>query len=84
MSKHLAVFKLITNSNLVDCTTGKSEGLSPLRIRATNPPDCLNESGKLVPFRFRSKADLCAAREHVRFTPIATVKADFRKRPCLL
>ena len=30
----LAVFKLITNSNFVDCTTGKSAGFSPLRIRA--------------------------------------------------
>src|SRR5262249_22707899 len=28
-----AAFKLITNSNLVDCTTGRSAGLSPLRIR---------------------------------------------------
>ena len=26
MSKPLAVFKFITNSNLVDCTTGKSAG----------------------------------------------------------
>src|SRR5277367_5532924 len=29
----LAVFKLITNSNLVGCMTGKSAGLAPLRIR---------------------------------------------------
>jgi hypothetical protein len=29
----LAAFKLITNSNLVNCTTGRSAGLSPLRIR---------------------------------------------------
>src|SRR5262249_38685544 len=29
----LAVFKLITNSNLVGWTTGKSAGFSPLRIR---------------------------------------------------
>ena len=28
----LAVFRLITNSNLVGCKTGKSEGFSPLRI----------------------------------------------------
>src|SRR5262249_13580664 len=31
----LAVFRFITNSNLLDCMTGKSAGLSPLRIRAT-------------------------------------------------
>ena len=29
----LAVLRLITNSNLVDCTTGRSPGFSPLRIR---------------------------------------------------
>src|SRR5262249_43814573 len=29
----LAVCRLITNSNLVDCTTGRSEGLAPFRIR---------------------------------------------------
>ena len=28
-----AVFKLITNSNLLDCMTGRSAGLSPLRTR---------------------------------------------------
>jgi hypothetical protein len=28
-----AVFKLITNSNLLDCMTGRSAGFSPLRIR---------------------------------------------------
>ena len=31
----LAILRLITNSNLVDCTTGRSEGFSPLRIRPT-------------------------------------------------
>ena len=28
----LAVFKLMTSSNFVDCTTGRSAGLAPLRI----------------------------------------------------
>jgi len=31
----LAVFRLRTRSNLVGCTTGRSAGLSPLRMRAT-------------------------------------------------
>jgi hypothetical protein len=31
----LAVLRLITSSNLLDCTTGKSAGFSPLRIRPT-------------------------------------------------
>jgi hypothetical protein len=29
----LAVCRLMTNSNLVDCTTGRSAGLEPFRIR---------------------------------------------------
>src|SRR6516165_9558234 len=33
MPSVLAVFRLIANSNLVDCCTGKSAGFSPLRIR---------------------------------------------------
>src|SRR5262249_57414 len=31
----LAVFRLIMNSNLVGCSTGKSAGLAPLRILST-------------------------------------------------
>ena len=31
----LAVFKLITSSNRVGCSTGKSAGLAPLRILST-------------------------------------------------
>src|SRR5262249_26845255 len=30
-----AVWRLITNSNLVGCSTGKSAGLAPFRIRST-------------------------------------------------
>src|SRR5260370_18974966 len=30
-----AVFRLITNSNLVACSTGRSAGLAPLRILST-------------------------------------------------
>jgi hypothetical protein len=33
MPSAFAVRRLITNSNLVDCTTGKSAGSTPLRIR---------------------------------------------------
>jgi len=31
MPSDLAVYRLMTNSNLVDCATGKSAGLAPLR-----------------------------------------------------
>ena len=33
--RSLAVFRLITNSNFVGCSTGKSAGLAPLRILST-------------------------------------------------
>jgi hypothetical protein len=31
-AERLRVFRLITNSNRVDCSTGRSAGLAPLRI----------------------------------------------------
>src|SRR5262245_16238803 len=34
----LAVLRLITSSNLVGCTTGRSAGFSPLRMRPTYTP----------------------------------------------
>src|SRR5262249_61298726 len=34
----LAVFRLMINSYLVDCTTGRSPGFSPLRMRPTETP----------------------------------------------
>src|SRR5262245_36449008 len=35
MLSTLAVCRLMTNSSFVDCTTGRSPGFSPLRIRPT-------------------------------------------------
>src|SRR5215467_6137572 len=34
--------------------------------------------------RFGSKADMCAAKRHVCFTPNSDRESDFRKRSCLL
>src|SRR5262249_51427928 len=36
----LAVLRLITVSNLVGCSTGRSAGFAPLRIRALSTPYC--------------------------------------------
>src|SRR5215813_9979438 len=44
-----AVGMLMTKSNLVDCTTGRSAGLAPLRMRAVYSPVIRNASGRLVP-----------------------------------
>ena len=44
-----AVFKLMTSSNLVGCSTGSSEGLAPLRILSTNGAAARNKSAKFAP-----------------------------------
>jgi hypothetical protein len=44
-----AVLRLITSSNLVDCRTGRSAGLAPLRIRAAYTPTWRNASRTSVP-----------------------------------
>src|SRR5437763_2004511 len=44
-----AVFRLITNSNLVDWTAGRSAGLAPLRMRPAKTPAWRYASTKLVP-----------------------------------
>ena len=51
---------------------------------------CKKSGNKLVcdflvgDVRFGSKADICGAPTHVRFTPIATAKADLPQWSCLL
>src|SRR6516225_1418990 len=44
-----AVLRLMTSSNFVPCTTGKSAGFSPLRIRPAYRPTCRYESVALPP-----------------------------------
>src|ERR1700751_1358713 len=46
----LAVLRLITSSNLVGCWTGRSEGLSPLRILSTKYAARYQRSGKFTPY----------------------------------
>ena len=45
----LAVFMLITSSNLVGCMTGRSAGFSPLRIRPVRIPPCWYRTAVLGP-----------------------------------
>src|SRR5258708_37663129 len=45
----LAVEALMTSSNLVDCTTGRSAGLAALRIQPTYSPALRAASGKALP-----------------------------------
>src|SRR6516165_2009899 len=48
-SSALAVLRLITVSNLVGCSTGRSAGFAPLRIRAVYTPYCRYASVMLTP-----------------------------------
>ena len=64
----LAVLRLIAISNLVALCTGRSAGLSPLRIRSTYPAACRCGSIESTPYEIK---------------PPST-KAKFRKRPCPL
>src|SRR5262245_46384709 len=45
----LAVLRLITSSNFIGCSTGKSAGLAPLRILSTYVAARRNRSGWLAP-----------------------------------
>ena len=45
----LAVFRLITSSNFVGCSIGRSPGLAPLRILSTYLADRRNKSPKFGP-----------------------------------
>src|SRR5262249_32557710 len=48
-----AVFKLIASSNLVGSCTGRSAGLSPLRMRSAYAAACRNTSGRSTPYDIR-------------------------------
>src|SRR5262249_535762 len=45
----LAVVRLMTSSNLVGCSTGRSAGFAPLRILSTRSPARRNRSAVLAP-----------------------------------
>src|SRR6516162_2005976 len=48
-SRDFAVLKFTTNSNFVGCSTGRSEGLMPLRSLATIIADCRHIAARLGP-----------------------------------
>src|SRR5262249_53334201 len=45
----LAVWWLMISSNLLDCTTGRSAGFVPLRMRPAYTPTCRHASRRLAP-----------------------------------
>src|SRR6266516_1128192 len=52
----LAVLRLITNSNFVGCTTGRSAGFAPFKILSTEEAVRRYRSGKFVPNDMRPPA----------------------------
>jgi hypothetical protein len=64
----LAVLRLMTNSNLVACTTGNS---------ASYPLEGVRET---LHVRFGSKVDICDATAHVRFTPNSDRKSGLPRK----
>src|SRR5262249_41496251 len=54
----LAVLRLITSSNLVDCSIGRSAGFAPLRILSTKVAARRNMSGRLTPYDNRPPASV--------------------------
>jgi hypothetical protein len=44
-----AVLRLMASSNLLGCSTGRSEGFAPLRTLATIAPSCSHIAGRLGP-----------------------------------
>ena len=49
MPSAFAVFRLITSSNLVGCSTGRSAGFAPLKILSTKRADRRNRSRRSGP-----------------------------------
>jgi hypothetical protein len=56
----LAVLRLITSSNLVGCSMGRSPGLVPLRILSDRSPPCLE--GDVLPLHVPQLAEPVAQR----------------------
>src|SRR3954447_26447459 len=61
----LAVSTLMTSSNLVACTTGRSATLAPLRIRPVKAPTCRNASAMLLPSLISPPAAAISREENV-------------------
>src|SRR5690242_7203606 len=52
----VAVLRLMANSNLVGCSTGKSAGFTPLSIRSTYLAALRNIAGQLGPYDISAPA----------------------------
>src|SRR5262249_8826272 len=55
-----AAFRLMTNSNFVGCSTGRSAGLAPFKILSTYVAARRSKSGKLTPYDISPPASTVA------------------------
>jgi len=75
----LAVMRLITSSNLVGCSTGRSEGLAPLRILSMYPPARKNNSAISGPYEINPLLVAnCRAEINRRQTLLCRERRDLR------
>src|SRR5262249_60889006 len=56
----------------------QAQGLQPT---TSNGSYCASQQNGVLDFRFGSKADICAATSHVRFTPNSDIDCVFRHVP---
>src|SRR5262249_36062319 len=72
----LAVFTLITSSNLVGCSTGRSAGRIPCKILCTYEAPRRNKSGRLAPYDMRPPATTFSLKKEHRQEPVGRQEVD--------
>jgi hypothetical protein len=81
----LAVLRLMTSSNLVGCSTGKSAGLPPCNTLTTNDAARRNESAALKPYDMRpptSANDRGTVAAGRRYLSASSATSLLDKLPC--
>src|SRR5207248_6272804 len=76
----LAVLRLITSSNFVGCSTGRSPGLAPLRILSTYSAAIRNMSERFAPYPMSPPASTHAERPKIVGSRCLTASLAMRFR----
>src|SRR5262247_2531636 len=77
----LAVFMLITSSNLVGCSIGKSAGLAPLRILSTNVAERRYMSATFGPYIMSPPASMYSFKPYIAGSRFLAAKPKHRIGP---
>src|SRR5205823_2564713 len=76
----LAVVRLITRSNLVGCSTGRSDGFAPRRILSTWSAARRKRSGKFGPYDNRPPVSTSSRKPYIVGSRAASAKVLMRTR----